>query len=204
MNYICFAKKKNGELCKVNLTDKNKNKIQIGNESFFVCGRHKKIESMNKIDISKYENMDNKIIENDFEKKINLNINNKIKKQDYFNEDIQYPFTMPIMCFSCNTVISRIDIFNKLWEIHNININNKMDCIDKILEEENIDKNKWKKEIKNNWWQKIGGFEKIRDGIEIDFLIKNEDWKYINIENICCRRMIYTHEENPLFVNGPV
>lgn len=197
MDYICFAKKKNGELCKVNLTDKNRNKKQIGNESFFVCGRHKKVESIDDIDISKY-----KSIEKDFEKKINLN-NNKVEKQKYFNEDILYPFTMPIMCFSCNTVISRIDIFNKLWKIHNNNINNKFEDINKMLEKEKIDKDKWKKKINNDWWQKIGGFEKIIDGIKVEFMINNKDWKYIGIENLCCRSMIYTHKENPLFVYGP-
>lgn len=198
MDYICFAKKKNGEPCKVNLTNKNRNKIQIGNESFFVCGRHKKIENIDDIDISKYKN-----IEKDFSKKIDLNNNNKVKKQNYFNENILYPFTMPIMCFSCNTVISRIDIFNKLWEIHNNNINNKFKCINKMLEEERIDKTKWIKKVKNNWWQKIGGFDKIKDGIKIEFVINNKQWKDIGIENLCCRRMIYTHEENPLFVHGP-
>lgn len=147
-----------------------------------------------------------KSLEKEFKKRLNINIE---KVSDFKNtkldikEEIQYPFTMPIMCFTCNTVISRFDVFNKLWEIYIRNINDNIDFINKTLKEENIDKTKWMKNVKNNWWQKIGGFEKIRDDIDIDFIIKNEHWKKIGIENLCCRRMIYTHEENPLFVYGP-
>lgn len=208
MDSKCYAFKKNRELCNVKLTDKNRNKKELENNTIFVCGKHKNVKSIHDVDISKYKNIDDENIEKDFEKKINLYENNKIKKQEnidsvYLNEDIPYPFTMPIMCFTCNTVISRIDIFNKLWEIYNNNINNKIEYINKILEEENIDKNKWKRNIKNKWWQKIGGFEEINDEIELSFEISDEEWKNIGIENLCCRRMIYTHEENPLFVYGP-
>lgn len=147
-----------------------------------------------------------KSLEKEFKKRLNINIKNvddfKNTKLD-IKEEIQYPFTMPIMCFTCNTVISRIDIFNKLWEIYIKNINDNIDFINKMLKEESIDKTNWMNKVKKNWWQKIGGFEKIRDDIDIGFIIKNEDWKKIGIENLCCRRMIYTHEENPLFVYGP-
>ncbi len=149
-----------------------------------------------------------KNLEKEFKKRLSLNIikdeinENKSNKID-IKEEIQYPFTIPIMCFTCNTVISRIDIFNRLWDIYNNNINNNLELINRMLYEEEIDKNKWLKEIKKNWWQKIGGFEKIRDGIEIDFIIDETEWKNIGIENLCCKRMIYTHQEHPLFVNGP-
>ena len=149
-----------------------------------------------------------KSLEKEFKKMMNINID-KVEKDVFKNtkldikEEIQYPFTMPIMCFSCNTVISRIDIFNNLWDIYIKNINNNIDFINKMLKKDNIDKTKWMKKIMNNWWQKIGGFEKINDNINIDFIINNKQWKNIGIENICCRRMIYTHVENPLFVDGP-
>lgn len=149
-----------------------------------------------------------KSLEKEFKKRLNLNIvkdeTNEIKYNKIdIKEEIQYPFTMPIMCFTCNTVISRFSIFNSLWDIYNKNINNKLKFINKMLDKENIDKNKWMKEIKTNWWQKIGGFEKIRDGIEIEFTINNSEWENIGIENLCCKRMIYTHQEHPLFVHGP-
>lgn len=200
----CYAIKKDGELCNVILTEKNRNKIKIENKSFFVCGRHKKVDNINKIDISKYKGTDNiKSIEEDFSKKIKLNDNNDNINSFYLNKDIQYPFTMPIMCFTCNTVISKVNIFNKLWNIYNKNINDKIEFINEIIKYENIEEIKWKKIVNDNWWQKIGGFEKIRDGIEIDFTINETEWKNIGIENICCKRMIYTHQENPLFVYGP-
>jgi DNA-directed RNA polymerase subunit N (RpoN/RPB10) len=149
-----------------------------------------------------------KSLEKEFEKRLHLNINDKNdNKQNYdtinINDNIPYPFTMPIMCFTCNTVISRIEIFNKLWKIHNNNIDNNMRYIDEQLKINNIEKIKWINKIKNNWWQKIGGFEKINDEIKLDFTISDNEWKSVGIENLCCRRMIYTHEENPLFVYGP-
>jgi DNA-directed RNA polymerase subunit N (RpoN/RPB10) len=137
-----------------------------------------------------------KNLEKEFEKRLCLN-NNIIG----INDDISYPFTMPIRCFSCNTSISCIGIFNKLWRLYINNIINNMEYIDEKLD--NIEKSKMMKEIKNNWWQKIGGFEEIRDNIKIDFVIKKEEWINIGIENLCCRRMIYTHQENQLFVYGP-
>lgn len=149
-----------------------------------------------------------KSLEKEFKKKINIdiikveNVDSKNMKLD-IKEEIQYPFTMPIMCFTCNTVISRIDIFNNLWDIYIKNINDNIDFINKILDEEGIDKNKWMEKVLKNWWQKIGGFEKFNDDINIDFVISNKQWKNIGIENLCCRRMIYTHVENPLFVDGP-
>lgn len=148
----------------------------------------------------------NKNLEKEFKKRLNLNILNVEKNESNkidIKEEIQYPSTMPIMCFSCNTVVSRISIFNTLWNIYINNIDNNMEYIDEKLKDNNIEKSKWMNKIKNNWWQKIGGFEEIRDGIELNFTISNKEWKNIGIENLCCRRMIYTHEENPLFVYGP-
>lgn len=148
----------------------------------------------------------NKNLEKEFKKRLNLNILNVEKNESNeidIREEIQYPSTMPIMCFSCNTVVSRIGIFNTLWNIYINNIDNNMEYIDEKLKDNNIEKSKWMNKIKNNWWQKIGGFEEIRDGIELNFTISNKEWKNIGIENLCCRRMIYTHEENPLFVYGP-
>jgi DNA-directed RNA polymerase subunit N (RpoN/RPB10) len=168
------------------------------------CGK-KKVTCSNYCSIHKNRkkekpNIINTKLQINFENKLNLN-DKKIENINY-NEDINYPFTMPIMCFSCNTVISRIDIFNKLWNIYINNINNKKEYINKLLEDKKINKNKWEKDKKKRWWQKIGGFEEIRDGIEIKFTINDKEWKNIGIENLCCRRMIYTHEENPLFVYG--
>lgn len=148
----------------------------------------------------------NKNLEKEFKKRLNLNILNVEKNESNeidIREEIQYPSTMPIMCFSCNTVVSRISIFNTLWNIYINNIDNNMEYIDEKLKDNNIEKSKWMNKIKNNWWQKIGGFEEIRDEIELNFIISNKEWKNIGIENLCCRRMIYTHEENPLFVYGP-
>lgn len=150
----------------------------------------------------------NKNLEKEFKKRSNLNVEKKeIKeieiKEIEIIEEIQYPSTMPIMCFSCNTIVSRISIFNTLWNLYINNIYKKMEYIDKKLKDNNIEKSKWMNKIKTNWWQKIGGFEEIIDGIELNFTISNKEWKYIGIENLCCRRMIYTHEENPLFVCGP-
>lgn len=149
-----------------------------------------------------------KSLEKEFEKRLCLNIyekNKKIKNKDIvdINEDILYPFTMPMMCFTCNTIISRIEIFNELWKIYMNNINNNKEYIDDQIKNNNIKKDKWISTIKKSWWQKIGGFEEIRDGIKLDFTVSNKDWKKINIDNLCCRMMIYTHEENPLFVYGP-
>lgn len=147
-----------------------------------------------------------KSLEKEFKKRLNINIE---KVYDFKNtkldiiEEIQYPFTMPIMCFTCNTVISRIEIFNELWKIYNNNINKNIEYIDEKIMDNNIKKSKWMNTIKKSWWQKIGGFEEIRDGIELNFTISNKEWKDIGIENLCCRRMIFTHEENPLFVYGP-
>jgi DNA-directed RNA polymerase subunit N (RpoN/RPB10) len=193
----CCAKiksgKRKGEICNIDIT-KNKYNIIIDDKTYFVCGKHKKINDICDINIIDI----NKGIEK-------IDLNDKIENQENINlnKDIQYPFTIPIRCFTCGNVISKIDIFNKLWEIYNNNINNEIDYINKKLEENNIDKNKFQKDIKNNWWQKIGGFEIFKDGIEIKFIIKNKEWKDIGIDNLCCRRMIYTHEENPLFIYGP-
>jgi DNA-directed RNA polymerase subunit N (RpoN/RPB10) len=207
MNSICYAIKKDGELCNTNLKEKNKHELKLEDKIYYVCGRHKKICNINDIDILKYQTMnekhDNYEIEKDFKKRLNLNLEkNKVNQID-INEEIQYPITMPITCFHCNTVISRIDIFNKLWKIYIDNINNNMEYIDKILKNNNIDKSKWENKIKNNWWQKIGGFEEIGDGIELNFAISNNEWKDIGIENLCCRSMIYPHKETSLFVFGP-
>lgn len=87
MDYTCYAKKKNGELCNTKLTEKNKNEINIENRIYFVCGRHKKVNNINDIDISKYNVIDKKdmINENsiidDFKEKLNMNENNE-KKED--------------------------------------------------------------------------------------------------------------------------
>ena len=87
MNTICYAKKKNGDICNVNLTEKNRHKIEIENKTFLVCGRHKKIENIDDIDISKYENTNNKDIDSpqeilaDFNKKININDDIKGEKE---------------------------------------------------------------------------------------------------------------------------
>jgi DNA-directed RNA polymerase subunit N (RpoN/RPB10) len=144
----------------------------------------------------------NKNLEKEFKKRLNLNFSNSETNEIDIKEEIQYPSTMPIMCFSCNTVISRIGILNTLWNIYINNIDNNMEYIDEKFKD-NMEKSKWMNKIKSNWWQKIGGFEEIRDGIELNFTISNKKWKDIGIENLCCRRMIYTHEENPLFVYGP-
>lgn len=88
MDYICYAKKKNGELCNTKLTDKNKNEVNIENNIYFVCGRHKKINNINDIDKSKYDFIDKKDISNentniidDFNEKLNISKNNE-KKED--------------------------------------------------------------------------------------------------------------------------
>lgn len=87
MDYTCYTKKKNGELCNTKLTEKNKNEINIENRIYFVCGRHKKVNNINDIDISKYNVIDKKnmINENsiidDFKEKLNMNENNE-KKED--------------------------------------------------------------------------------------------------------------------------
>lgn len=69
MDSVCYAKKKNGELCNTNLKDKNKHEIKIENKIYSVCGRHKKINNIENIDVSKYEISDkskkDNIISND-------------------------------------------------------------------------------------------------------------------------------------------
>lgn len=88
MDSKCYAKKKNGDLCNVNLTKKNRYEIKIENKTFFVCGRHKKIENIDDIDISKYENVDDKNIDNykdvlpEFNEKLNINDNIKELKDE--------------------------------------------------------------------------------------------------------------------------
>lgn len=120
-----------------------------------------------------------------------------------FKVEIEYPTTLPIRCFTCNAILSRIDIFDKMWYIYINNINKHIEYINKQLKKNKVSKNKWINIIKDNWWQKIGGIEDINNNIELNFNINDKDWENIGIYNICCRRMIYTHEEHPLFIYGP-
>lgn len=88
MESVCYARKKNGELCNTKLTEKNKHEIKIENGMYFVCGRHKKINNVENIDISRYEITD-KIdildkksdIINEFNEKLNINNDKKDKKK---------------------------------------------------------------------------------------------------------------------------
>lgn len=84
MNNVCYAKKKNGEICNTKLTDKNRNDIKIENRIFFVCGRHKKINNIEDIDVSRYEVKDNSDksyeksnIVDDFNEKLDISKNNE-------------------------------------------------------------------------------------------------------------------------------
>lgn len=82
-----MPKKKNGEICNTKLTEKNKNEIKIKNRIYFVCGRHKKVNNIDDIDISKYDIID-KIDTYDFNEKINIskkneeNVNKIIDKKE--------------------------------------------------------------------------------------------------------------------------
>lgn len=89
MESVCYARKKNGELCNTKLTEKNKHGIKIENVIYFVCGRHKKINNVEDIDISRYEIIDKSDIPdkesniiNEFNEKLNIS-NNKILEESY-------------------------------------------------------------------------------------------------------------------------
>lgn len=201
MSYKCCGKVKTGnkinKKCNNNIKEKELNEREklIDGKIYYFCKKHINVNSIEDIITEEMEKSNNETIQT---------IKNEIKVDEIdIREEIQYPFTMPIMCFTCNTVVSRISIFNKLWNIYVDNIEKNMDGIDKQLKNNNIDKSKWENEIKHNWWQKIGGFEEIKDGIKISFEMGDKEWKNIGLENLCCKRMIYTHEEHPLFVYGP-
>jgi hypothetical protein len=84
MNSVCYAKKKNSEICNTNLTEKNRHEIKIEDKIYYVCGRHKRINNIEDIDTSMYtiNNKNNKddIIE-EFNEKINI-INDKKQEED--------------------------------------------------------------------------------------------------------------------------
>lgn len=89
MESVCYARKKNGELCNTKLTEKNKHEIKIENGIYFVCGRHKKINNVEDIDISRYEVIDKSDILdkesniiNEFNEKLNIS-NDKILEENY-------------------------------------------------------------------------------------------------------------------------
>ena len=72
---LCYAKKKNGDLCNTKLTEKNRHEINIENQTYFVCGRHKNIKSIDDITIYQHEKINDKNddlhnIVNNFDKKI--------------------------------------------------------------------------------------------------------------------------------------
>lgn len=88
MEYVCYAKKKNGETCDTKLTEKNIHEIKIENKIYFVCGRHKKINKIEDIDVSRYEVTDktDKSDENDniideFNEKLNITNEKNDKKK---------------------------------------------------------------------------------------------------------------------------
>lgn len=93
MEYVCYAKKKNGETCDTKLTEKNTHEIKIENKIYFVCGRHKKINKIEDIDVSRYEVTDktDKFDEKDniidvFNEKLNIT-NEKIpEKENKYNK----------------------------------------------------------------------------------------------------------------------
>lgn len=135
MESKCYAKKKNGDLCNVNLTEKNRNKIKIEDKTFFVCGRHKNIESIDNIDISKYENTNNKNVDNykeilsEFNEKININDSAKEVKNEKEKEirqnnkiDIKKPCLQHILYLISkdNNDVCQYD--DECQFAHNINI----------------------------------------------------------------------------------
>jgi hypothetical protein len=93
MDSVCYAKKKNGELCNTNLKEKNRHEIKIENGIYFVCGRHKKINNIEDIDISRYKVTDNVNKKDDKDDIINefnekLNISNDKKQEEDDNKKI--------------------------------------------------------------------------------------------------------------------
>ena len=86
MYFVCYAKKKNGEICNTKLTEKNRNEIKIENRIYFVCGRHKKVNNIDEIDAEKYYIIDKpdtfndkSDIIDDFKEKLNISKNNEEK-----------------------------------------------------------------------------------------------------------------------------
>ena len=99
MDSVCYAKKKNGELCNTSLTGKNRHEIKIENGIYFVCGRHKKINNIEDIDISKYEvtdkvdkKDDKDDIINEFNEKLNISNDKKHKEDDNKKSKAALPF----------------------------------------------------------------------------------------------------------------
>lgn len=93
MNSVCYAKKKNGELCITKLTEKNRHEIKIENKTYFVCGRHKKINNIEDIDVSKYEITDksdksdeNGSIIDEFNEKLNIINDKNREEEDKYNK----------------------------------------------------------------------------------------------------------------------
>lgn len=132
MDSVCYAKKKNGELCNTKLTEKNRNKIKIENRIYFVCGRHKKANNIDEIDASKYYIVDkpdtfndkNDIID-DFKEKLNISENNRekdnkrIEKID--NKDRKKPCLQHII-YLISKDDNDICQFDDCQFAHNINI----------------------------------------------------------------------------------
>lgn len=124
MDYVCYAKKKNRELCNTNLTEKNRHEIKIENGIYFVCGRHKKINNIEDIDISKYkvtDEADKEDIINEFNEKINIRNDKKHQEEDNKKTDRKKPCLQYI-----KYLISKDDSdmcqFEDCQFAHNINI----------------------------------------------------------------------------------
>jgi hypothetical protein len=83
MDSVCYAIKKNKELCNTNLTEKNKHKLKIEDKIYYVCGRHKKINNIEDIDISKY-----KVTEKIDDKEDVVNISNDKTNVEYKSDNI--------------------------------------------------------------------------------------------------------------------
>lgn len=127
MEPVCYARKKNGELCNTKLTEKNKYEIKIENGTYFVCGRHKKINNLKDIDISRYEVIDKtdildkeSNIINEFNEKLNIS-NDKIQEKSYNKKDKKKPCLQYII-YLISKDDNDICQFEDCQFAHNINI----------------------------------------------------------------------------------